>query len=230
MTKSDIEKLAYEIMDYLTGNHLDSDVFIYFNGKRLSHKEIRTGDGNASYETMVEEDICPLDYFEYASPKHILSMSFEGPLYYSIGSDDEFADGLSEILDDHGLYYELGDAWNLSVYPDEEEMYDEIEFTDYRSKVKPEPVHLCRPDDLGVPTPLFNIMAEWYELSKKTGDVGSCVVCAGFTFIYEGVEYSMPAQSPYQGGLSWEPHIETIRKKLEDIGATEIKYHWGHMD
>ena len=45
MTKSDIEKLAYEIMDYLTGNHLDSDVFIYFNGKRLSHKEIRTGDG-----------------------------------------------------------------------------------------------------------------------------------------------------------------------------------------
>jgi hypothetical protein len=81
-----------------------------------------------------------------------------------------------------------------------------------------------------IPYPLQVIMDQWYELSKAEGDKGSCVLGAGFNFDWEGDTYFMPSQSPWQGSLSWEVHIDTIKKLLTDIGATNILYNWGRMD
>lgn len=57
--------------------------------------------------TMTEEDV--------------LSMGFEGPLYalinYPQGTGDyRKLDEFNQIFKNYGLYYELGDAWNLSCY------------------------------------------------------------------------------------------------------------------
>lgn len=49
-------------------------------------------------------------------------MSFEGPLYHMInyGSYEDVSDNFlvefNDLFDEYGLYYELGDAWNLSAY------------------------------------------------------------------------------------------------------------------
>lgn len=44
-------------------------------------------------------------------------MSFEGPLYdvlnYEFGS---LAAGLDAIFEKYGVYYELGNAWNLTLH------------------------------------------------------------------------------------------------------------------
>ena len=81
-----------------------------------------------------------------------------------------------------------------------------------------------------MPIQLKNIMDMWYELSKNTGDIGSCVLGAGFKFEWNGDEYFMSAQSPYQGSISWEKHIDVVKQALENIGATEIYYNWGRID
>ena len=57
----------------------------------------------------------PRDYLQYVREPNILSMSFEGPLYQILNCHDMFA--LQNLFSKYGLYYELGDAWNLSAYP-----------------------------------------------------------------------------------------------------------------
>ena len=81
-----------------------------------------------------------------------------------------------------------------------------------------------------VPHELAVIMKKWYEMSRKVGDKGSCVIGAGFIFTWNGNEYFMSACSPYQGSISWETNKEDVRKMLEDVGATHICYDWGRMD
>lgn len=108
------EKAAKEIRKWMLDNEIWIDTRIYFNGKAYG-----TSDGNNFYynnrnHLVVLENMNPLDYFEYVNPETI-SMSFEGPLYdilnYSGGRlEREF----SKILEKYGLYYELGNAWNLT--------------------------------------------------------------------------------------------------------------------
>ena len=120
MTKREIEKLAKEIRQFLLDHDLWVDVNIYFNGKAFS-----TDDRQGHYyyndpeHLVVLDDENPRDYFEYVG--NILSMSFEGPLYDVLNSywgalgyrlEEEFR----SIFEKHGLYYELGNAWNLSAY------------------------------------------------------------------------------------------------------------------
>lgn len=72
-------------------------------------------------KTMFLENVNPKDYFEYVG-ENILCMSFEGPLYellncyvplsYYNSVEGEFRG----ILQKYGLYYELGNAWNLSTF------------------------------------------------------------------------------------------------------------------
>lgn len=81
-----------------------------------------------------------------------------------------------------------------------------------------------------VPEELNAVMERWYELSRQTGDHGSCVLGAGFRFIYRGISYFMSACSPWQGSLSWEEHTETIQADLERLGCRDIRYDWGRMD
>lgn len=49
-------------------------------------------------------------------------------------------------------------------------------------------------------------------------------------FDLDGQHYFMHVCSRWQGSLSWEPHVETIKSLLEEIGATNIYYNCGHMD
>lgn len=220
LTKQKIEQLAKEIIAFLEKEGIAGDVSIYFNNKVMRSKINDNG-----YEWITEENVDPHEYFEYAAYDHILSMSFEGGLYdvlnYSFGRREE---ELDNIFNKYGLYYELGNSWNLSVYPIDDDM--EIEYTKYE---RPKETIVLHQGDY-IPSQLKNIMDIWWELSKRTGDIGSCVLGAGFNFEWNGDKYFMPAQSPYQGSISWEEHIDVVKQALENLGATEIYYDWGRMD
>ena len=216
LTKAHIEVMAQEIMDYLLKKGLDMDVYIYYNNKRIH---------NSSLGLVVEEGLSPLDYFEYVNHDHILSMSFEGALYDSMNYSGRGIDGFEKIFEKYGLYYELGNAWNLSAYPINDTM--EIECTKYK---KPKKTIYLNPTSFSSPSELGAIMDIWYTLSKEVGDKGSCVLGAGFEFEWKDDKYFMPACSPYQGSISWETHKDAIQKMLENLGATSIRYDWGRMD
>ena len=227
LTKTSIEELAKEIMTFLEENELRSGISIYFNNKVIRNEGKWGDDLDYFYMWETTENVNPHDYFEYAAYDHILSMSFEGPLYdvlnYTFGKmEEEFL----SIFEKYGLYYELGNAWNLSAYLSDDDI--EVEYTKYeRPKKTIHLYHLCRETN---PEALQTIMDVWYEASKEVGDKGSCVLGAGFEFEWQGDKYFMSACSPYQGSISWETPKDTVKEMLEKIGATKIYYNWGNMD
>ena len=228
LTKTNIEQLAKEIMEFLEKEEMMSSVSIYFNGKVVrANSEYDRETDTFSCSWITEENVDPHNYFEYAAYDHILSMSFEGVLYdvlnYSGGQKEvEFR----AIFEKYGVYCECGNAWNLSVYPNDDDM--EVEYTKYKRPKKT--IRLYHYNRMTNPSELQTIMDTWYVLSKEEGDKGSCVLGAGFRFEWQDDEYFMSACSPYQGSLSWEAHKNTVQRLLEDIGATEIYYDWGRMD
>lgn len=232
LSKIKIEELVKEIEEFLKEHELIGDVCIYFNNKRhIWHSKYDHEWNFLGFGCDVQEDISPLDYFEYVNTKHILSMSFEGTFYHVLNGYDDYSDTMQQkfmdILEKYNLYYELGNAWNLSCYPTNDDM--EIEFTDYTEDVKPEPEFIyIRKDD--VLPELRNVMETWYNLSKETGDRGCCVIGAGMYFEYKGKPYKMAACSPWQGENSWTPHVNTVKEMLRDIGATNISWDCGRMD
>ena len=228
LTKQNIETLANEIVAFLKRSEMYDGVCIYYNNKRIrSESNWNRDTGEFTYTSVIEEDMNPFDYFEYANPNHILSMSFEGNFYDALNYSGYKVDKFEKILKKYDVYYEQGNAWNLSVYPIHDD-YENIEYTPY--KVKPEPMYLSYWMTDNIDPQLRRIMNLWYELSKKVGDKGSCVVGAGFNFTYNGSEYFMTSCSPWQGSLSWEEYKDIIQNELEFIGATNIRYDWGRMD
>lgn len=229
LTKEMIEELGNKVVKICVEKGY-GDTCVYFNGKRVY---IGTGklvceenENDYHYENVpieVEENCHPYDYFEYYNDNHILSMSFEGNLYdclnYGSGSN-----ALEKLFEDYGLYYELGNAWNLTVYP-----VDDMEVDGMQYKRKKQPIYVYRNSKYNPPE-LQKIMDWWYEESEKTGDIGSCVLGAGFRFNWNGDEYFMSACSPWQGSISWETHNDAVEKMLKNIGATEIYYDCGRMD
>lgn len=226
LTKQNIEKFANEVMNYLEKYDMDDGVCIYYNNKRMKNKRDWCNPDQPP-KRIIEEDMSPCDYFEYVNHEHILSMSFEGPLYDSLNYSGYKEDGLRKIFEKYGVYWELGNAWNLSTYPIDDDM--EIEFTPYSAPDERVRLNLWSSKE-NIPSALRNVMEIWWELSKAVGDKGSCVIGAGFYFTWNKVDYFMPACSPYQGSISWETHKDKIQKILEDIGATSIRYSWGIMD
>lgn len=232
LSKNKIEELVWEIEEFLKGYNLIEDVCIYFNNKRhawtTKYDEKWNFDG---YKCDIREDISPLDYFEYAAHKHVLSMSFEGSFYGVMNGytkrEFDLQDKFSKLLEKYNLYYELGNAWNLTCYTTDDDM--EIEYTDYTGDIKPEPEHIYLSKASVLPE-LKNIMLAWYALSKATGDHGSCVIGAYMTFDYQGKSYEMSACSPWQGELSWTPHVNLVKEMLINIGAENIKWNPGRMD
>lgn len=111
------EELAFKIRDLLLKHQMWIDTTIYYNGKAISTND---RNGNFGYnepdKLFVLENMDPRDYFEYVG--YILSMSFEGPLYDAInyGDDSNAVKELTALFDEYGLYYELGNAWNLSLF------------------------------------------------------------------------------------------------------------------
>lgn len=120
LTKKQAEQLATEIFNWLVDHELWTDVCIYFNGKRWSTHDAQLKEFCYNERRYFEDDAEPKNYFEYVREPNILSMSFEGGLYSVLNG---YVDGwvrleeeFSKILEKYGLYYELGNAWNLSCY------------------------------------------------------------------------------------------------------------------
>lgn len=113
-----LEALAWEIHNYLRKHEMWIDICIYYDGKRMS--TCREVDGKLEFryngEPFIEEDMDPRDYFKYVQNPHVISMSFEGVFYdvmnYQGGA---VLDGFDRLLAKHGLSYERGHAWNLSM-------------------------------------------------------------------------------------------------------------------
>ena len=118
LSKSKIEKLAKEIRSFLLEHEMWVDVTIYFNGKAFSTDDRQ---GNYYYNDpshlVVLEDQDPHKISEYASD--ILTMTFEGDFYdvVNYGEWPQALDQFEKIISSYGLYYELGYAWQLGLYP-----------------------------------------------------------------------------------------------------------------
>ena len=116
-----MKSLAKDIYKWCKKKGLWGDNCIYFNGIAwASWDEWHGVKGKKIDEDLYEyQDKNPKDYFEYANPE-TLSMSFEGPLYHVLNAytpgwvkkEEEFGN----IFKKYGCYYEMGNAWNLSVF------------------------------------------------------------------------------------------------------------------
>lgn len=113
--------LAKDIYDWCKKKDLWYDNTIYFDGKAWSNSSDWAGvKGKRIAKDLYEyEDKNPRTYFEYANPE-TLSMSFEGGLYSVLNGYVQGWSKLEEeflkLFEKHGCYYELGNAWNLTVY------------------------------------------------------------------------------------------------------------------
>ena len=117
-----LEALAFDIYHWLKKQSLWQDVYIYYDGKCMGTSG--TVDGKTVYryngEPFIEDGFDPRKYFDYVAKEHILSLSFEGPLYDVLNGccpgwpklEAEFR----RIFQKHGCYMEMGDAWNGSCY------------------------------------------------------------------------------------------------------------------
>ena len=131
---------------------------------------------------------------------------------------------LEKIFDKYGVYCELGNNWNLTCYPKDEDL--KVDYTHYYKE--PKPIYLYNgSENNGIFQPIMN---EWRERSRATGDIGSCVIGAGMEFKYNGNKYFMSAQSPWQGSCSWEAHTDWVKQELKKLGCTEVYYNCGRMD
>ena len=138
--KIDSAKFAKELMRLFINENIDDYVRIYYNfsknkngqaiqtdptyirpynNKPVEYNETYNGKKNKWY---IIEDINPNDYFEYNGD--ILSISFDGSELYNIlncyAYKENFMKKFKAIFDKYNVYYELGNAWNLSVYPNDE--------------------------------------------------------------------------------------------------------------
>lgn len=131
-----MESLAVAIRKFLLDRGMWQDVRIYFNGKAFDSvpvydhgdgvlsSEYKSGAKNINYNNPdylhVVENIDPEDYMDYYN-RDTITMSFEGDFYEALNYG-EFDGGstvavFSKLLEDHGYYYELGNAWNLALQP-----------------------------------------------------------------------------------------------------------------
>ncbi len=215
LTKTRIEEMANEIVAELRKRNI-CDTIVYFNDKRIL---VDYGG-----ETRTETDIDPHDYFEWAAYNHILSMSFEGQLYWEFERNFEVP-WLAKIFDKYGVYSELGDSWNLSVFPINDDM--EIEFTVYE-KPKPE-IYISKTkqhEDLRI-----QFLCDIYRINLNANIAkcgGSCVIGDGIKFILDGNKYFFSTN--YNQSEAPKEVINVCKKYLEIIGATEIYYDCGRLD
>lgn len=107
-----LEKMANEIAELITARGMDSDTAIYFDNKRL---DCFTTNKEKGWK--LEEGFKGSDYTEYANDEGI-TMTFEGPVYDAMNynGDPEFVRQFDRLISRYGYYYELGHAWNLSLY------------------------------------------------------------------------------------------------------------------
>lgn len=228
LNKKDIELIAEKIITVLKKNNLAEGVCLYFNDKRITcHKEYDPLTKTSIYYEKVEENINPHNYLKYCAYNHILSMSFEGPLYDILNyNPGEFPKILENLFKKYEIYYEFGESWNLSFYPIDDKM--QVEYTVYKKPEEAITLYYQKRNEY--PEEIKAVMEAWYALSKKTGDIGGCVLGASLDFEFKGKNYRMIPCSPYQGEGSWAPYIEVISNLLRCLGATIINWNPGVLD
>lgn len=229
LSKRKISWLAHKIIKVLEEECLAGDMSIYFNNKviRISLKFDK--DWNPVWKEKHCNNVDPHTYLTYAAYNHIISISTEGGLYDKLNyGNGEFPKKLEKLFEQHGIYWELGDSWNLSFFPVTEND-SHIQYTRYNKPKEAEFIYDTMPE-AACPSELMQIMKEWYKLSSVTGDKGGCVIGAKMIFEYNGKLYHMAPCSPWQGEGSWTPHVEYIKSKLAEIGATNIQWDYGMLD
>jgi|LSQX01.3.fsa_nt_gb lipocalin len=108
MNKKRNQQLADGIKDFLIAYELNYDTRIYFNNKCY--------DFDSQGNIKIIDGIKGSDYFEYANDETV-SMSFEGPLYMALNYGPvNIERKFSEVFNKHGMYYELGNTWNLAAF------------------------------------------------------------------------------------------------------------------
>ena len=112
LTKKQRKELATEIFNWLNDHEMWVDTHIYFNGKCWSTNSKDGKEFCYNERRYFEYEAEPKNYFEYVREPNILSMSFEGYAYGWVKREDEFR----KIFEKYGVYFELGNAWNLSCY------------------------------------------------------------------------------------------------------------------
>lgn len=120
LTEEKREQLATEIFNWLIEHEMWVDVSIYFNGKCWSTSSKDSTEFCYNEHRYFEYEAEPKDYFDYVAEPNILSMSFEGTFYEVLNGyvpgwtklESEFRN----IFEKYGLYFELGNAWNLTCY------------------------------------------------------------------------------------------------------------------
>lgn len=135
--------LIKALIDYLIGKDLWFDTSIYANGvcfTSIKPTELPIEDYFCKEETInnitgkihcYDDDVRKYTQFSNG----IITMIFEGPLYhifnYYMDSSycNEIIDGFNKILQKHGLYYEMGNAWNLGLYEISEGAFLKIRYT-----------------------------------------------------------------------------------------------------
>jgi len=135
-TPDNIKKMAEGLLRYLIDNELFFDTRVYYHYKNqwfCCQDEAREysycRSKNISFEKVEHNHngkiytwyICPLDpndFFDYNG--EYLSVSTEGRLYHLLneGWDEDWRtrSRLNNYFSYWGLYYELGNAWNFSLY------------------------------------------------------------------------------------------------------------------
>jgi hypothetical protein len=89
-------------------------------------------------------------------------------------------------------------------------------------------VHQCNVREL------LDIQALWTarneEYVRKHGNIGTCVLGAGFTFTYKDTPYEMIPRAGYQGSITWEASVPEMTERLKGLGCENVVFHWGNMD
>ena len=122
-TKQGIENIVNQIRYRMDELEVSDDVAIYFNGKR--YKNIgRWNPETEEYESnwVLEEDIYPIDYCEYAPDDNIICISSEGHLYDYMNSNFMYMN--ERILPDKSLYTEMGTTWFYILCPSHDDWKD----------------------------------------------------------------------------------------------------------
>lgn len=220
ITKSDINKLAGKVFRWASSNRCGHDFGIYYNGKcREWYYDIT----QHKYVKRTRENINPLDYCEYFSPKFVMGMWYDGEMYDVMNGCGRRFEKLEKLLEQYGLYCEHCDGCHAEFVP-----IDDVEDFEYTNFYKEKPVRLYRPDD--APDKIADIMRKYHELSEAVGDVGACTIGEYIEFRYNKILYRMSPQTPYQGDISWRTPLPEVREMLIDIGATEIHVNYGRLD
>lgn len=115
-TKQDIENIVNQIRYRMDELEISDDVAIYFNGKR--YKTVgRWNPETEEYESnwVLEENIYPIDYCEYAPDNNIICISSEGYLHDYMNYNFMYLD--ERVLPDKSLYTEMGTTWFYILCP-----------------------------------------------------------------------------------------------------------------